>query len=66
VLGEDGELCAPAPPELGEAVQQHDQGPTGVGVLGQGLDDMEPGPVGSDVPVLPGARDLDDSRRVGR
>jgi hypothetical protein len=36
-------------------VQQQDQRAVG----GTRLRDMEPGPVGSDVTVLPGARDLD-------
>ena len=52
-LGQRGQLMAPGPPELGEAVQQQHQRPVA------GLGDVEPGAVGADRPVRPGAADLD-------
>jgi hypothetical protein len=57
-LGEERQLVAPRPPELREPVQQQHQ--RGVGpILGKSLRNVEPGPIGGDVAVLPGARDVD-------
>ena len=49
-VGEAGQLVAPGPPELREAVQQHHERP--LALLGH----VEAGAVGGDEPVLPRAR----------